>query len=346
MPSYNHALYIGRAIQSVLDQSFTDYEFLISDDGSQDNTRDIVAQFNDKRIKFFDNRENRGACIVHNELLAQSTGEYIALINSDDMWVKNKLSQQVAFLDKNPNIGAHFSRVTYIDAQDTTIQKEDLPFGSVFDQPNRTQAEWVRYFFDKSNCLCHPSSLIRRECYEKLGGYNNNLRQLPDFDMWVRLVKQYSIFIEEEPLVYFRILSGENASAPTTQNHIRIINEHYLIGEHFFDDMPDQIFEEAFSDQLRPLADGKDRDIVIDQMLQYFDNTSGLSVVYIPIGLRKLFELMGDPKYQNILADAYGINNIEFQNKFSNINIFLPDLVPEITIKQRVMRKLRAWLSE
>ena len=93
IPSYNHAKFIGEAIQSVLDQTFQDFEILIRDDGSKDNSIEIIKQFTDSRIKFAANPHNMGACYTANTMIDEANGEYIALLNSDDVWMLDKLEK-------------------------------------------------------------------------------------------------------------------------------------------------------------------------------------------------------------------------------------------------------------
>lgn len=245
MPSYNHGKYIAAAIDSVLTQSFTDYEFLISDDHSLDNTACIIKSYTDPRIKTHFFSENRGAAINHTYLLEQAQGKYIALINSDDLWEKGHLKKQVDVLENDLKYGACFSHAGFIDENGAPIR---LNY-NIFSQPNRSQSGWLKYFFMNGNCLCHPSSLIRTQIFKELGTYNPSLRQLPDFDMWIRLVKKYPIFIIQEELVKHRrfIHSGQNTSTPTCENSMRDVMEAYYILSHFFDDMTDNLFKEAFS---------------------------------------------------------------------------------------------------
>lgn len=202
MATYNHADFVIQAIESVLAQQGVDFEFLIADDGSADRTREVVASIKDARIRFFPSEKNRGACVVTNELIERASGEFIALINSDDYWtVPDKLAYQVQIMRENPKVGACFGRARFVDKDGRDIDKASLPFGTVFDQENRSQGQWLRRFFDLGNCICHPTLLIRKSCYEALGMYNNRLRQLPDFDMWIRLLKRYDIFISDKELV-------------------------------------------------------------------------------------------------------------------------------------------------
>ncbi len=102
MPSYNHAAFVGEAIQSILEQSFQDFEIVVTDDGSRDGTPDVIRKFPDRRIKLEVFPENRGGVIAGNSAIRRASGKYIARLNSDDFFLPGKLEKQVAFLDANP----------------------------------------------------------------------------------------------------------------------------------------------------------------------------------------------------------------------------------------------------
>ncbi|MCI1966658.1 MAG: glycosyltransferase [Oscillospiraceae bacterium] len=249
LPSYNHEKYVGTAIQSVLDQSFRNYEFLISDDCSPDHTVDEIKKFHDGRIKLHVFPENRGATINHKYLIDRAQGKYVALINSDDVWLPGRLEKGVAYMENHPECGACFSWAEFIDENGNHLNEKN----NVFEQPNRTQAEWYARLFRNGNCLCHPSVLIRTEIYHELGAYNLAMRQLPDFDMWVRLIKHTPIYIFQEPLVQHRrfLHSGENTSTPKLTNSMRDVVESYYILSHYFDGVDDDLFAEAFHKEFR-----------------------------------------------------------------------------------------------
>lgn len=328
MATYNHASYVAEAIQSVLQQRDVDFEFLIADDASVDRTAEVVASIKDPRIRFFPQDCNRGACIVTNELIAQARGEFIALINSDDRWLgTDKLAVQLEVLRNDLSLGACFGRVCFIDKTGKNLSKHQLPFGSVFDQNNRSQGRWLRYFFEYGNCLCHPTMLIRRRCYEKLGSYNNNYRQLPDFDMWIRLVKNYPIHIMERELVEFRVLPSENASSYTVNNSVRIMNEHYLIAETFFEGVSTQQLREGFSDQLRKAELPSDVHADIEKALLLLAPNKGLGKVYSLIGLLKLNRLLASVAHQLVLKRDYDIDGLWFQKRTAEIDALRPRLV-------------------
>ena len=225
IPSYNHEKYIAEAIQSVLDQTYQDFEIVITDDGSSDNSVKLIKEFTDPRIKLFIFSENKGACLAVNNCIENSTGEFIALLNSDDVFLPNKLEVQLNFLNSHPEIGAVFSYAKIINDDSKEFQGKHF-YKNIFIQPNRNRFEWLNYFFYNGNCLCHPSILIRRECYENVGLYDPRFAQLPDFDLWIRLCQRYEIYIISEELIYFRVRDNEaNASGNRLENHIRATAE-------------------------------------------------------------------------------------------------------------------------
>src|SRR5271157_850227 len=95
MPSYNHARFVGRAVESVLEQSFGDFEFIITDDGSSDGTPDVIRRFHDPRIDYERFPVNQGGCGATNRCIERAQGEYVALLNSDDFFLPDKLAKQI-----------------------------------------------------------------------------------------------------------------------------------------------------------------------------------------------------------------------------------------------------------
>lgn len=101
MPSWNTERFIAETIQSVIDQTYTNWELIIVDDCSSDNTDEVVASFKDKRIKYLHNEKNSGAALTRNKALREAKGEWIAFLDSDDLWMPEKLEHQIDFMNKN-----------------------------------------------------------------------------------------------------------------------------------------------------------------------------------------------------------------------------------------------------
>ncbi|MBA3721526.1 MAG: glycosyltransferase [Parachlamydiaceae bacterium] len=219
MASYNHAPFVGEAIESVLAQKNCDFEFIIVDDGSKDNTVNEIKKYTDPRIKLICFEKNQGACVALRKAIESGTGEYVAILNSDDAFLEGKLVKQANFLDSNPHIDAVFGFPQIIDSEGKKIDKKKHYCGDAFYEANRTRHEWINSFFYRTNTLCHPTVMIKRECYNDLGYYDPRMSQLPDFDFWVRIAQKYEIFIMNEELIKFRILPNElNASFPSKEN--------------------------------------------------------------------------------------------------------------------------------
>ncbi|MGE3710109.1 MAG: glycosyltransferase [Hyphomicrobiaceae bacterium] len=251
IPSYNHAKFINLTIQSVLDQSFQDFEILITDDGSSDGTPDVVRTFRDPRIELDVFPANRGACVAMNSAIARARGEYIAVLNSDDCFLAGKLKKQVAILDRHSELAAVFSRALIIDERGSPLPSH--PLNKVFGQNFSGRAQWLRSFFYNGNSLCHPTILIRRSCYDELGPYDPRLRQLPDFDYWVRFCSRFDHQVIPEQLTAFRILDdSRNVSAErpdtiaATMWEFRHVLPHYLA-------LDDELFGDIFKKEIADL---------------------------------------------------------------------------------------------
>lgn len=311
IPSYNHEKYVGEAIESVLGQTFQDFELIISDDCSPDDSAKVISQYTDSRIRLHVFKKNVGATRNHEYCWSQCTGEYIALLNSDDVWEAEHLKESVAYLDGHPACGAVFSWASYMDENGEGDQHSAV----VFKQPNRSRAQWLLQFYQQGNCLCHPSMVIRRVVYDHIGYYSRSLRQLPDYDEWIRLVKKYDIHVIPKVTVRFRrtMRTMQNTSAPTKDNVVRDVAESSYVLSHFFDDLDDELFAEAFRPLFRnPLACTHEeyiceRFFILLDNHYYIDNLSiphaffYFNNVYSQPGIAQVFE----EKYQYTVSDFH-----------------------------------------
>lgn len=232
IPIYNHGKFIGRAIQSILDQSFKDFEIVITNDGSNDNTLSEINKYKDPRIKLLCFDRNKGMGMAMNNCIRNSSGKYIASLNADDTCSSDRLSKQSKFLDDHKSIGAVFSYANIIDDNDKQIN--DHIFYKTFRQKNRSRFEWLHRFFYEGNCLCHPSAMVRKKCYDDIGLYDGRFQQIQDLELWVRLCMKYDIHIIPEELSNFRIISGEaNVSSNTPEKNNRFYWESIKVLYHF-----------------------------------------------------------------------------------------------------------------
>jgi glycosyltransferase involved in cell wall biosynthesis len=219
--SYNHADFVGETIRSILDQSFQDFEIVVTDDGSTDGTPDVVRSFSDPRIRLEVFPHNRGISHAMNDAIARARGEYVAILNSDDFALPGRLERQTAFLRANPNIGAVFTLPRTVDDRGVPVASF-FDFALPFSLPDFSRRSWLKYFFFHRNCLCAPTAMVRRSVYRQIGSYDARLINLQDLDMWIRVCAGHDIHVMREELTAFRIRGDDrNMSAPRPDTKLR-----------------------------------------------------------------------------------------------------------------------------
>lgn len=240
MASYNHAPFVRFAVESVLGQSFTDWELVITDDGSSDGTLAALAGLEDGRVHVEGFPENRSACVALNHCIRRARGRFIAVLNSDDAWAPGKLAAQLAAFEERPRTAAVFTHAAMIDEHGQALSGRHR-LGRLFRQPNRNRDDWLRRLLVNGNCLCHPSVLVRAEVYRDVGLYDERLAQLPDLDMWIRICLRHDIWVIPQKLTMFRLLDRErNASGNRPDVRVRCAAEHLLICRKVFRERADQ----------------------------------------------------------------------------------------------------------
>jgi len=204
IPTYNQAQYIGSTIESVQLQTFTDWELFVIDDGSADNTAEIVRRFlGDKRIHY-QRQQNAERAVARNRGVEKSIAPYIAFLDADDLWHPEKLAKQVRALTAQPDVGLVYTLADTIDPAGNRLQKSGrLPThsGRVFDQLLR------------SNFIINSSVLLRRSLLMKVGLFDTHLPVFgsEDWDLWLRIARQYPVCVVDRELTFYRV-HPENTS--------------------------------------------------------------------------------------------------------------------------------------
>lgn len=248
IPAYNHEKFLKETIESVLNQTFPDFELLISDDCSTDNTAQVIKSFSDERITGIFFEKNRGTVRTLNHLLSIAKGEYIAVLGSDDVWELDKLEQQLEVLENDKSLAACFTWASIIDQDSKIISDETIFPLHVFNQEVCHKGHMLREFFMSGNHLCHSGALIRSDIHRTVGCYNVAYRQLHDFDLWVRFLLHYDIQIIKSPLVKYRyIYNSDNVSQGTMKNNARMYNEAQEILFYLLQNIKDEDFIKGFS---------------------------------------------------------------------------------------------------
>ena len=312
MPTHNGARTIESSIRSVLNQEYKDFEFIIIVDASTDNTLDIIEQNNDERIRVHRLSKNSHICFALNEGINHARGKYIARIDDDDIWEKDKLSKQIAFMENNPDYGACFSWVSIIDKKGDDV--EESPVQDVFKQPNRMRRDWVRYMFNELSCLCHPTAVIAKKVLEEVGNYNIALVQLQDFELWLRIAKRYPIYVIQEQLVKYRWdpLNSNSISTRSETIDYRSGVEFTYVLSHCLDDIDDKEFSKIFSLDFTNKKAATAEEIAVERALSMFKATKSCRNKYTrDKGFALLVDILNNPKALSVLKQEYGLTQME-----------------------------------
>lgn len=194
MSVYNDERYLRKSIDTILNQTLIDYEFIIINDGSTDNTSHILNMYSDRRIKIITNTEQIGLAKSLNKGLQLAKGEYIARQDSNDISSPQRLEKQVAFLEARPECGLVGSWIYIIDGQNRITNKQ-----SFF-----TEHHDIVTMLLIENQFVHSSVMFRKECIDRLGGYDEELKYAQDYDLWFRISEYYKVANISEFLQYWR----------------------------------------------------------------------------------------------------------------------------------------------
>lgn len=230
MPVYNGEKYLKEAIESILNQTYFDFEFLIINDGSTDSSESIILEYNDSRIKYI-KQANMGIGGALRNGCTLAKGNYIARMDADDICLPNRLEVQKIFLDNNPSTVLVSNAVIYIDEAGEIIGRS-FPYTS-----NHAIIEKLKF----KSPICHPSVMMRVGAYISSGGYEE-LELLEDFHLWRKLSKQGKLHNLSSPLLKYRILNNSISRSITKEQYNHIIE--FLISISNESCLPDdKIFE-------------------------------------------------------------------------------------------------------
>lgn len=216
MSVYNGERFLESAIESVLAQDFTDFEFLIVDDGSSDATAEILRAYaaRDSRVRPLV-RENRGLVASLNQLLELARAPLVARMDADDLAMPERFSTQVAYLAAHPEVGVLGSWTTDIDEynQPCTAGPEDHPL---------THEEFVHNVSHGGPLLAHPAVMYRRDVVLSVGGYHKAFRHCEDFDLWLRLADRTRIANLPQRLLRYRHYAGQVSQRHALEQQIGV----------------------------------------------------------------------------------------------------------------------------
>lgn len=201
MPAYNCAPYLQEAMDSILSQTYTDFEFVIVNDGSTDNTEAIILTYKDPRIVYVKNEKNMGLVYTLNRGIELSRGVYIARMDGDDISLPDRFSKQIAFFNNTPHAALLAGTIELINEQGVFT-------GYWEEEKKKIDSAAIRSQLPHDNCIAHPTVMGRAELFKKYG-YSTRQKNAEDYDLWLRLAAdRVAIYKLDTPLVKHRILQS------------------------------------------------------------------------------------------------------------------------------------------
>ncbi len=268
MICYNHERYIGEAINSILSQEYSDFELIIVDDGSSDNTPKIIQEFKDSRIIVVE-QENSGPSIAINTGINKSRGQFIALMSGDDVSFPNRLATQIGQIE-SLKADMIFCLPQIIGPDSNILDNNICPW--FFLRDFNSIADLYRQLFYYGNFLCASSCFCRRSAIEKVGQFKRGLIQLQDFEYWIRACKKDLVInLFKEPLIQYRYLYGKNLSDKSNMN--RVVVETSAIYRHFFKDASLDLLHKSFGEKITLGAFDDCSDIEIDKSFLFLEHS-------------------------------------------------------------------------
>jgi len=222
IPTYNRAHLLGRAIQSVLDQTCQDLEIIVVDDGSKDNTEEVVNKFHDERIRYIRHEVNKGEGGARNTGIKTAKGEYIAFQDSDDEWLPEKLEKQMrVFETAPPEVGVVYSDMQRVNEHGKMRywHSPTVTYGSLINP---------RTFEYQVMNIGISSAMIKKECFDKVGLFDEKFPGFADLEIFIRLSKLYHFHHIKEPLVKYYVTEGISSNANVLFTVRKLLLEKYV----------------------------------------------------------------------------------------------------------------------
>jgi glycosyltransferase involved in cell wall biosynthesis len=198
--SYNMGNYLPQTVESVLAQTYQDFEMIVVDDGSQDNTPEVMEKYLDNpKIRYIRLARNRGQTVAKNRGLAEAKGRFIGFVDSDNLWKPFKLEHQLPLFRKSDRTGVVYSDAEYIDGDGKVLPyiKRNYHEGTIVGK------------LLLSNFINFNSALVRRECIHEVGGFDENLAMGIDWDLWLRISTRYEFAFLPEQTYSYRIWANQ-----------------------------------------------------------------------------------------------------------------------------------------
>lgn len=221
IPTFNNALFISEAIESVIKQTFTDFEVIVVDDGSTDNTKEVLSRYTDTRIRYI-YQENKGPSVARNNGVRTAVGEYIAFLDSDDLCLPERLAIQISFLEANPKVDIVHSACFFIDKNGKTVD-------GAIKNPAKKDKNYFESLVSGEEGFIFSSITMRKRCFDLIGLFDERLKTAEDLDMILRLLLQgNTLSYIDKPLIKYRVNVGISSDAKKVEENMKLVLDKYF----------------------------------------------------------------------------------------------------------------------
>lgn len=262
-PTYNRADFIEQAVNSVLAQTYANFELLIVDDGSTDNTRDLLEPvLADSRVRYF-HQENQGQSVARNLALSEAKGDFVCFLDSDNYWPAEKLEKQVELFRGQPDYDVIYGDIIVIDETGKEVTRKNM---------SRYSGHIARYMI-RDNCVSMNTAMARRRCFNELGAMSGQRRVADDYDLWLRFSARFRFLYVPQFFAYYRVMDDQISSDKTRRfaSNWQIITD---FRREFPEAMSEQDFDSGFaafhSRKARYLASQGAKSEALAEMLKVF----------------------------------------------------------------------------
>jgi glycosyltransferase involved in cell wall biosynthesis len=223
-PAYNAAKYLPAAIESVETQTFGDWRILLVDDGSTDNTAEVIEPYLARlgpKLKYI-RQANAGLPAARNAAIRNSDAEFLALLDADDVWLPNRLEDSLKCFENRPRVGLSYGHISRIDQDGKILDTLDIL------QPNG-EGMIAPYIYMRKVQLPCPTITFRRRCVDEVGTFDETMRATEDRDMWLRIALHNEVAVADKVLAYYRVSSDSMSTNPDRmfQAQVRFVQKHY-----------------------------------------------------------------------------------------------------------------------
>jgi glycosyltransferase involved in cell wall biosynthesis len=224
IPAFNAAHYLPAAIDSVVSQTFEDWQILLVDDGSTDNTAEVVAPYLERlgsKIQYI-KQNNRGLPAARNTAIRASTAEFLALLDADDVWLPCRLAESLKALAERPQAGLSYGLVTHIDPKGR--------LGTTFKgNPKNAEGHIASHIYMRKVELPCPTITFCRRCVDEVGLFDETMRATEDRDLWLRIALRYEVAFVPKVIAHYRTSPGSMSTDPNRmlKAQLQFISKHY-----------------------------------------------------------------------------------------------------------------------